>query len=552
LPVMSSDSLSVAMEIAAVAGQPVQPNRDDLYEISCWTDYVLASNGPLTLPNGLGRRLSQPEDDHQRYLVNFGDYIGRMSLPGMELLIRSSKLDAEGFDQLLQDISSHCSALPFDFNSPTFIPYERESLNEPDLLYHAFVYLRWALWSARPSLTELLAMVERDPHRTLVRDDVERPVWEARDITPRALELACSRPEGWRRVTRGADGPTGAFARSFPTARRISTLPTELLQVEARVTYDTPENRFLRYFIELVRELSERVAERFDGPDGQAVLHDRNLAEDAQRMRQVAAQWMMSPFLSDVRPLRYFPASSQVLQNRAGYRELLRHYLAIILATRYPIETRDLQRLMETKSASLLYEYWTYFTLADALRPLLGDPVEAAQVTTDGDDSVYYRQGVSIRYGDETELSYNRSFRGNGHGSYSLALRPDITLRRGSTLHLFDAKVRVDHFSVPEAEDFDVEAGIEDRPKSAGWFKHADIHKMHAYRDAIGSCRGAESVTTVWVLYPGTEFVFYDIRRGRLIALGEDAHEMSGVGAIPLTPGQPMDGLTETLRRLLG
>ena len=535
-----------------MAGGPVEPNEDGLREIRCWTDYVLTSSEPLDLPLGLGRLLSQPEDEVQRYIVNFGDYIGRMNLPGMELLITSSKLDAEGFDRLLQDISGHCAALPFDFNSPTFVPYERESLTDPDLLYHAFVYLRWALWSAKPSLTELLAMVERDPHRALVRNDVDRPIWEARDVTPRALELACSRPEGWRAVKRPTAGEAGGDHGPSARVRRVSVLPTELLQVEARSTFDTPENRFLRYFLEMVRELSERVAERFTFGDEGSSVRDRNLATDAERMRQVAAQWMTAPFLSGVGRLRYFPASSQVLQNRVGYRELLRHYLAIILATRYPIGARNLQLLMEAKSASLLYEYWTFFTVADSLRPLLGDPVQASQMTSESGDSVSYSQGVSVRFGDQTELSYNLSFPGNGRGSYSLAFRPDITLRRGSTLHLFDAKFRVDHFSEPEAEDFDVEADVDTTTKPAGWFKHADIHKMHAYRDAIGACRGAETVSSVWVLYPGTEFVFYDVARGRMVKLPEVPGELTGVGAIPLVPGQDMSELIATLSHLLG
>jgi uncharacterized protein len=549
---MSSEVAAAAVAIAALAGDPVEPNADGLHEITCWSDYVLTSSVPLDLPQGFARQLSQPDDEVQRYLVNFGDYIGRMSLPGVELLITSSKLDAEGFDRLLQDISCHCAALPFDFNSPSFVPYERESLTEPDLLYHAFVYLRWALWSARPSLTELLAMVERDPHRTLVRDDVDRPVWEARDVTARALELACSRPDGWRVIKRPDAGAVGADPAASARVRRVSTLPIELLQVEARATFDTPENRFLRYFMEMVRELSERVAERFVLHDEKGSVRDRNLATDAERIRQVAAQWMTAPFLSGVGRLRYFPASSQVLQNRVGYRELLRHYLAIILATRYPIEARDLQLLMEVKSASLLYEYWTFFTVADALRPLLGDPVQASEMTSESGDSIYYRQGVTVRYPDDTELSYNRSFPGNGRGSYSLAFRPDITLRRGSTLHLFDAKFRVDHFSEPEAEEFDVEADLDTSAKPPGWFKHADIHKMHAYRDAIGACRGAETVSSVWVLYPGTEFVFYDVARGRVLELPEAFGGLSGVGAIPLMPGQDMSSLTATLGRLLG
>ena len=90
-------------------------------------------------------------------LVNFDDYVGTLELGGSTISVRTSKLDADGFDALLREITARCATLPFDYQSPTLIPYERTALDERDLLYHAFTYLRWAIDDASPSLLEVLA-----------------------------------------------------------------------------------------------------------------------------------------------------------------------------------------------------------------------------------------------------------------------------------------------------------------------------------------------------------------------------------------------------------
>ena len=66
-----------------------------------------------------------------------------------------------------------------------------------------------------------------------------------------------------------------------------------------------------------------------------------------------------------------------------------------------------------------------------------------------------------------------------------------------------------------------------------GKFKHADIYKMHTYRDAIDEARSA------WVMYPGSEFGMYESRgQARLV---RDVHTLAsiveGVGALPSRPG---------------
>ena len=206
-------------------------------------------------------------------------------------------------------------------------------------------------------------------------------------------------------------------------------MPASVREPRARATFDTPENRFVRYFLEFVTELLDRAAERFQFWDGAAGLLEAQLAEQAGLLRRQIEPWRRRAFLEDVGPMRVFPASSQVLQRRSGYRELLEHYLALVLAARYPISGADLARLLEAKEASLLYEYWTFFEAADILRDLLGEPLEARTlVRSDDVRTTVPENEIRLRYRGDVELAYNRSFGGNLRGSYSVTLRPDITL----------------------------------------------------------------------------------------------------------------------------
>lgn len=96
-------------------------------------------------------------------------------------------------------------------------------------------------------------------------------------------------------------------------------------------TLDTPENRFVRYLVELVAELAGNAEWLFRHSVEEGSATDAKLIADAQRLRQQLREWLASDFLAKVGEMTFFPASSQVLQRRSGYRELLVHYLALIL-----------------------------------------------------------------------------------------------------------------------------------------------------------------------------------------------------------------------------
>lgn len=544
----------------------VEPDDDGRLRLECWVPYVLETETPVDLPGALGADpLPRGDGEPFRWRINFGDYVGRLVLDGIDILVSSKKLDEDGFDALLRSITSRVAELPFDFSTPTFVPFAREALGGRDLLYHAFLYLRWAFAYASPSLGEIWAAVSAAPHLQLVREERVTPLWEARSVSPRMLERIATDSSNWVPVGGEPLLAANSLARAL-TVGGVPHLPAHVTEPCVKSCLDTAENRFAKYFVGLALDLVEQardlLAERLCDASLQA-----QAAELANRLREMAsADW-----LEEVGDFDRFPAHSQVMQKRFGYRDVLRHYLALVLASRYPLAAAAITRIVETKSASLLYEYWTFFELAESLGDLLGDPIEAVRTTESDPFSSVLKEGIRLTFppvggaafamatsgahgtgapgtasGRAVELWYNRSFSRSapvGARSYSVALRPDICLRVGDRLHLFDAKFRVDQFEIPDdavaAEDEAEARGT----VTKGWFKHADIHKMHAYKDAIGGADGR--VASVWVLYPGSEFRFFGEDGTRwesaeALARAVSTTELRGVGAVPMVPGEEL------------
>ncbi len=138
-------------------------------------------------------------------------------------------------------------------------------------------------------------------------------------------------------------------------------------------------------------------------------------------------------------------------------------------------------------------------------------------------------------------------------GSYSVTLRPDITLTVGNELHLLDAKFRLQSIgaaTIDSTADDDEVQVVSLRQWTT--FQPSDIHKMHAYKDALDARRHQErqDVRSVWVLYPGDATAFFSETGGRVSVVPDHRSEMIGVGALPMQPGrEPVElrGALETM-----
>ncbi|HEY6554048.1 MAG TPA: nuclease domain-containing protein, partial [Vicinamibacteria bacterium] len=218
--------------------------------------------------------------------------------------------------------------------------------------------------------------------------------------------------------------------------------------------------------------------------------------------------------------------------------QAFQHFARLRLAARIPLDREVVRRLLEARDVAELYELWCFFTMVRGVEEVLGPPAHADAFTWRTPDLVI-RHGFRVSWPDGTSLVYNRSFTPSDRRSYSVTLRPDVTLEApGAGLHLFDAKFRLESPALLMDDNED-----DDRRRS---FKRDDLYKMHTYRDAIPGAR------SVWVLYPGTETRFFGTGHTRWDGTGRPPEPLEGVGAVSLKPGRdPLESLRPVLSSLL-
>jgi predicted component of viral defense system (DUF524 family) len=283
-------------------------------------------------------------------------------------------------------------------------------------------------------------------------------------------------------------------------------------------TTNTPENQF----IVTVLEVADRIVGRFEQEVRREypLRAERHLQETGE-FKTLLGRWRHHPALVEVPPARRLATNSTVLRGRAGYRQVTRFFVDLQARTRL-LDAKDAKQLLEIRDAALIYEYWCYFQVVDAVAALLNRQPAPTAFRYGSFGSMLPRAYVAD-FG-RVRVWFNRDFR--KPSSYSVPLRPDITLELDDgTLHLFDAKLKREPIPASTTSD----AAIEEEEQRAT-YRRGDLYKMHTYRDALGA-------RSVWALFPGRNV-------GRVQFRPQSTAENdtpAGVGALPLLPGREDD-----------
>ncbi len=498
-------------------GRPLEGNRDYriVFDLAGELDAVMASPAGAMCTVGPERRDAT---------VNFGNFVGKTRLGERELEVRHhGKLDDASFRQMLRDIDSASAGLPFDFNRPTYLPFDRTRRHPEPVLYHKFAYVRHIMTRAGKgdSFPASFLRIRSQPHRRMEKEWLNLDVSRARRVEPQTILAVVQHPHDLVHLPAGSRAAKGRLARKLR-----GHFPATAWTWEPVHSYDTPENRFVKHLLEGVLD----IVRQFRGLMTRRETHflDTTVELDAIQMEQTLRELLRSPFLQDVGDLNHLPLSSSVLQGRSGYREMLGHFSRLSLATGYPIDDESLRMMIEAKDIATLYEYWCFFELVAAVSAALGKPKRADRAATT-DDRRELGGTLRVEWQDGTVLYYQRSYYAL-KGSYSVTLRPDYVLATGGESHVFDAKFKLNRLGHGDGKVTEA-----DHLRDA---KNVDIYKMHTYRDAL-----PETVSAT-VLYPGDVACFYEDVSGaagaKSGAMHRELREMknvNGVGAIPLAPG---------------
>lgn len=447
--------------------------------------------------------------------------------------VRSRKLDyLRHYRWMLNDLADHAAEAVMERFAPTEQRFQIDDTRDATTLYQRFAFLK-SMVSGEGFETAIGHILAR-PHRAWVDEDETRAPGQGIPGDSRIVRQLLS-ASGGRRPWPG--GPVPHLPVRMTVERTVETL-------------DTPENRFVQFALMQWRDVAVTL--------GNALEAEREVDSVSRGLREVEAlvehldELLSADLFREVGPLAHFPATSQVLQKRAGYREIFRTYIQVESAAAITWGGGNDVFGAGQRNVAALYEYWVFLQLSQVVSSLCTEAYSARSLFQTSPDGLAFTlrrgqqqlvTGVTTRNGRRLrlELWFNRTFWRQHSASWTVPMRPDCSLRirseRGESapfeeiwLH-FDAKYRIDGLREIFGEPSDPNQADEHRQEVKGAVTRDDLLKMHAYRDAIRRSAGA------YVIYPGAEqlppFTMYD-------------EILPGLGAFPLRPaqGDPPDGLT--------
>lgn len=310
-------------------------------------------------------------------------------------------------------------------------------------------------------------------------------------------------------------------------------LPERMLDARKRVSYNTYENRMLKWMLSRVLDKLSVLKKRYlslKQPDPSFV---RSIA----RMERMTRGMLTEGFLRECGQVTRVDGQSLVLQMAPGYREIFKYYLMLSKGLSIQGEIFELS----VKDVATLYEYWCFLALGSILRRkyrlkrqnAIRVRGEGLAVTLDKGKAASLTF-VNDKNGEEYVLAYNSRM----HESPTVGQRPDniLTLRKAgsevSYRYVFDAKYRINPAlrGTPYYDLYGKPGPEED-----------DINTMHRYRDAL-VCRQRNGeykrgTFGAVVLFPYGNEDDYSGKQDGLPHRFYQSIEQVGIGGLPFLPG---------------
>lgn len=422
---------------------------------------------------------------------------------------------------MIADLSEIASGLIYESKSPLYQDFElNDNINQTR--YEDFMILEYIF---RPeNLPSTIEYLSKNLYSNLEEYVENVPTSLASNIGPNELVDIISSSQ--RLIKFDNDN-------SIIKEQLNGYIPSKINEIRYKDNIDTPENRFYKYFLEM---LNYKIINCLNN------INEGYVKEKLLTFQDKTNNYLSQKYFQDISKMDYAPLNSQVLQKKEGYRDIFEYFLMLEFSFRMEWEevTNDFKGYQ--KKLSELYEYWCYFKLIEILKNITNTEINFEDIYKIDKDrwSIKLHENIKsilhFNYENiEIELFYTKKFNQNTiDKSYSLPFKPDYTiiLKNNDKKYLihFDAKYKVDTILIDTEDNSNQKIDI---------YKNPDIYKMHTYKDAISQTIGA------YIFYPGDKEKIFKEKKDSITP---------SIGAFPLNPGNSEENemkITKFLKNII-
>lgn len=412
---------------------------------------------------------------------------GSKKLLEVTLEIFPAKLDYKNdYKKLLEEVNDEIYNLAFHFIRKTYLGAKVKLDGKPSRSeFYRLISKHF------DQFIQAVIRIELQPHHLLQKTYEKVRGDQLNKLDSRSRSYLQKRPHLFTEVTNGI------------RINNKTLMPTEGLRVKKELTFDTLENRYVKWMMERVTHKLYDLLETLRNRNSRwEVEPDADLLDKIIEMIKQLEGKLKSPFWKGIKKLDR-SVLSLVLQMAPGYRDAFQIYLTV--SKGLMLQGKLYQ--MSVKDVATLYEYWTFLKL--------GQILDKKYQLVSQDIIQVNREGLFVNL--QTNRSATRKYKHPytkediiltyqkyESGLPTIPQKPDTMLsiaKKGKDFtynYVFDAKYRIDY--AQEGSYY------QSRYKYPGPLED-DINTMHRYRDSIVAYNGGPYERTAfgaYVLFPWT------------------------------------------------
>ncbi|MGD6878418.1 DUF2357 domain-containing protein [Bacillus infantis] len=399
-------------------------------------------------------------------LTTFEIRDGNKKLLEVTLEIFPAKLDYKNdYKKLLEEVNDEIYNLAFHFIRKTYLGAKVKLDGKPSRSeFYRLISKHF------DQLIQAVNRIERQPHHLLQKTYEKVRGDQLNKLDSRSRSYLQKRPHLFKEVTNGIH------------INHKTLMPAEGLRVKKELTYDTLENRYVKWMMQRVTHKLDDLLKTLTNRSSrwETAEPDADLLDKLHEMIKQLEGKQKSPFWKGIKKLDR-SVHSLVLQMAPGYRDAFQIYLTV--SKGLMLQGKLYQ--MSVKDVATLYEYWTFLKLGQILDKkyqLMSQDI--IQVNREGlFVNLQTNRSATRKYKhpytkEEIILTYQKY----ESGLPTIPQKPDTMLsiaKKGKDFtynYVFDAKYRIDY--AQEGSYY------QNRYKQPGPLED-DINTMHRYRDSI-------------------------------------------------------------------
>lgn len=390
---------------------------------------------------------------------------GNKKLLEVTLEIFPAKLDYKNdYKKLLEEVNDEIYNLAFHFIRKTYLGAKVKLDGKPSRSeFYRLISKHF------DQFIQAVNRIERQPHHLLQKTYEKVRGDQLIKLDSRSRSYLQKRPHLFTEVTNGIH------------INNKTLMPTEGLRVKKVLTFDTLENRYMKWMMQRVKhKLYDLLDTLINRSSRWETEPDADLLDKLNEMIEKLEGKLKSPFWKGIKKLDR-SILSLVLQMAPGYRDAFQIYLTV--SKGLMLQGKLYQ--MSVKDVATLYEYWTFLKLGQILdRKYQLVSQDIIQVNREGlFVNLQTNRSATRKYKhpytkEEIILTYQKY----ESGLPTIPQKPDTMLsiaKKGKDFtynYVFDAKYRIDY--AQEGSYY------QNRYKHPGPLED-DINTMHRYRDSI-------------------------------------------------------------------